>query len=624
MSLIGRNNSYDQEEVFKKLSDFIDVYLDVAEAISKDNVIELIKVCNDFYPDEQVELRKIIENKLPVVWRHRLWMIHILDICQVDFIASNILAYSDAEKREIFNRCSLDDKLNVLFKIIYDFEKVDNELKFDLARIFLRMSMQFAQDNYDKIVNAVLNICSSHYKLSLWLDDYHEHLDFNEFKLYTITLPPVEQKRFVKKVLKYIHEQRVQVSIDDLTSINVTDFETSKLAERIDQCHLDYSTSIVLNVISELQNKNNIDTTEKKKLAERKIYELILNQIRDPRDILHISGFFDECTGRCNVDVVEIKNDEGEVIDKKIVYQRKEHDKARYHPICDGRKAIDKNGLPALSKDKKLEFWWCENKPCYKTSRELHNSKDWEKYTLIDFLNILKVDFNEDTLEIYLNIINKANRFLSHLKGGKCNNILHPKSKYAFWGITWFYCNNISCVKCSEYIYLSHCLNGFCGMVIDSRDSVKCKPEGFAESCGWYVCNFFHSCCTTPQLIRRKKDVYEDILRIEYKCHHNGHRELGIISCNKCGSAMESKKGDVVEYERILNWFINNIGKSPRIRKGEKNIYGWWFIVERGQESYEKFREKLDKYLKLGFRVPGLGENKNSLYSGVIKFEKAN
>jgi len=87
---------------------------------------------------------------------------------------------------------------------------------------------------------------------------------------------------------------------------------------------------------------------------------------------------------------------------------------------------------------------------------------------------------------------------------------------------------------------------------------------------------------------------------------------------------MESKKGDVVEYERILNWFINNIGKSPRIRKGEKNIYGWWFIVERGQESYEKFREKLDKYLKLGFRVPGLGENKNSLYSGVIKFEKAN
>jgi transcriptional regulator with XRE-family HTH domain len=34
-------------------------------------------------------------------------------------------------------------------------------------------------------------------------------------------------------VLKYIHEEKVNISLADLTSLNVMDFETSKLAEQI-------------------------------------------------------------------------------------------------------------------------------------------------------------------------------------------------------------------------------------------------------------------------------------------------------------------------------------------------------------------------------------------------------
>ena len=122
------------------------------------------------------------------------------------------------------------------------------------------------------------------------------------------------------------------------------------------------------------------------------------------------------------------------------------HGNSRFHPICDGRKAVNKDTKePILSDDSKVEFWWCANQKCYRPSREIHNSENWEKYTLLDFLTILKINFKYNDLEIYLNIINKANRFLKHLKCRECNHILYPKGKtqYAFYGVSNFVCKKV-------------------------------------------------------------------------------------------------------------------------------------------------------------------------------------
>jgi hypothetical protein len=328
------------------------------------------------------------------------------------------------------------------------------------------------------------------------------------------------------------------------------------------------------------------------------------------------------------VSVHEEKNEEGEVTTRNVSYNRNEHNKAKNHTICDGRKAVNKATREPLLSDEKVEYWWCANQKCFKPSRELHASTDWEKYSLLDFLTILKVDFNEADLEIYLNIINKANRFLKHLICRECNHILYPKGKtqYAFYGVSNFSCKTESCSEQGKEIYLSHCLNGYCEMEIDSRDCVKCKPpELDAESCGWYVCNFCHSCCNGQQLERRKW-VYDNILHKEYKCHIKGHRDLGIVSCNKCGDSMESNEMNFTEYERILDWFITNKDISERIHKSGKNkLDKWWFVIKKGNDSYESFREKLNKYYQLGFQIPDFEKDKDlQLISEPIDFKKHN
>jgi len=549
-----------------------------------------------------------------------------IDICQIDYVSNIILSVSHQEKVKIFYRCSDEDKLNVFFKILYSFELIDNESKLMVIKNFLNLSKEFAIKQYDKIVAETIKHCTAYFNLNLWLEDYHEILDFHNYKLYTITLSPEDQKKFVKKVLKYIHEERVNISIEDFTSINLIDFETSKLLEQIDSSHFDYSTSIILNVILELKRQTNLGTRKDVTLAQHRIYDLILNQINKPKDILQISGFFDECEGRCSISVVEIKNEEGEILERQITYDRNIHNKVKYHPICDGRKAVHKLTNDSIPSEEKIDFWWCANQKCYKPSRILHDSNEWEKYSLLDFLTILKVNFRESDLEIYLSLINKANRFLKHLNCRECKHILYPKGRtaYAFYGVNKFICKEETCSQKDNEIYLSHCLNGYCDMEVDSRDSVKCKPVGLdSESCGWYVCNYCHSCCSTEQLLNRKW-VHDNILFSEYKCHLEGHRNLGIVSCKKCGDSMESNEANKEEYERILNWFVLNKDKSKRIHKsGKTKKDKWWFTINRGNDSIQEFRKKLTKYHQVGFQIPDIEEDKNfQLIFEPIDFKK--
>jgi hypothetical protein len=431
------------------------------------------------------------------------------------------------------------------------------------------------------------------------------------------------QKRFVKKVLKYIHEGRLTISTEEFNSIITMDYETSKLSKNLENAHLDYSTSIVLNVISELHQQLNLEKKENQTIAKQKIFDLIVKQIKNPEDILEIRGFFDECKGRCRVSkLIELPNVE-EIEGKlhKIRYERDKYDIPK--EICDGRKAINKlHNVPALS-DEGLEYWWCANVGCYKPSRNLHTSDEWENYSLLDFLTILKIPFNEIDYEIYLSVINKANQFIKHLYCKECKCILHPRgqSNYAFWGVTWFKCKTETCSQKSKEIYLSHCLNGYCESVIDSRESKKCKPKGYdSESCGWFICNECNACCSSEKLNNRKK-VY-DFQRKDYKCHEDGHRDLGIISCNKCGDTMALNNIDVTEYERILNWFIKNEKLSDRIDKsGQNSSTGLrWFTLKKGEDSDIEFKKRLTKCLKAGFKIPNFDKNfKNQLICEVAK-----
>ena len=563
--------------------------------LNNENILRIIlNICKDFFNDNYSYISKDIASKASVDMAHKFWLEGYIDTFQVEYISKRLMSHDESEKIKIFERFSQDEKSNILFKLLEKI-KINADSTLDEIKNFLSLLKSYAIDLYDEFLKEITSICTSLQMLNLWLEDYHQELNFSEYKIFTITLNPVDQKKFVKKTLKYIHEGKAQISIEELTSINLVNYKTSKSLEKDDDIRLDYSTSIILNTILELRNQTGLQTRRQQNEAKFKMFDIILNQIKEPTDILEIEGYFDICEGRMHSNGTR-------------------YEKPKGHTVCDGRIFLNTEGDPVLDENNKKPFLWCANKKCFESSIKPHHSNEWEKYTLLDFLIILKIDFIEKDFEIYLNIINTANRFLKHLKCRECNHILRPlgKSNYAFYGVTMFNCTNQHCNEKGNKIYLSHCLNGKCGHDIDSRDSAKCKPEGVdSDKYGWYVCNYCYSCCTTEKIQFRIENLKRS--GQVYKGHTVGHRDLGIICCDKCGTEMESNQLNIDEHKRVLDWFIKNRENGYFFDKwGQKNNGKYWFRFKNAYNlSWENFRLKLQGLMDIGFDVPNIDEKRS-------------
>lgn len=609
------------DDLFIKFKTF--AITELKPTLSLDAVRCYFDTCKTFFPHKHSEFSNAVELKINTETAHDLWLAKYIETCQVDYISSIIMSANKIAQQNIFNRCTEQDKLNIFLKVIYQIGVIDNKFKLEKTKIIFNLSNEFASNLHEKILKKALENCSFYYMLLLWMEDYHQELHFDEYKMFIVALNPSNQKKFVKKTLKYIHEGKANISLEELTSINTIDYATSKSFQKNDNVRLDYSTSIILNTILELNNQNKIETKKQEREAQFKIFDLILNQIKEPTDILEIKSYFDECEGRCFASIKEEKADDNSVKylrSSSVEYHRDKYKKTKLHPICDGRKFLGKDNIPVLCKETNVEYWWCGNQRCYKPSRELHSSNEWEKYTLLDFLIILKINFIEQDFEIYLNIINKANRFLKHLKCRECNHILRPvdKSNFAFYGVNLFNCTNKDCVKSENKpenkIYLTHCLNGRCGQEIDSRDSVKCKPDGVdSKMYGWYICNYCHSCCSTRAIEARVSNM--ESRGYTYSGHKEGHRDLGIISCEKCGDKMEENKVDVNAFNKVLKWLIDDSKKYDPIhivKSGINKNGKHWFLFAKKNLSIEEYNLKLHNLLSLGFQIPSIDEDKNS------------
>jgi cold shock CspA family protein len=273
----------------------------ISSNITEKEIENLLRTTRRFFANNYEQITGIVENNISTEVAHKLWLDSFIETCQINHVANIILHETQSIKERIFDRCSDEDKINIFFRIIFVLEHIDTDFKLATVENSLKLAKEFVPGQYERILIGIINICPDHYKLSLWLNDYHDILDFDAYKILTITLNPNDQKKFVKKVLKKIHEGSLQVEIDAFTSINLIDFETSEKYAQYENAHLDYSTSVVLNVISELHGQKKLSTLKDEELAQHKIYDLVLKQIKDPKDILRITGYFDECEGRCSV-----------------------------------------------------------------------------------------------------------------------------------------------------------------------------------------------------------------------------------------------------------------------------------------------------------------------------------
>ena len=498
---------------------------------------------------------------------------------------------------EFLGKVSSDDLKNILAKTHYEQDLISNKDHFHTIIFFISHISEI--ETKEEFINEIFNKADSYYKIKLFVLDYTDEVDYNEVVIYTGLLSSENQKLFFKKIIKLIAENKIDLSLEDLNRITTIDYQTSEYAKEIDGVGLDFTLSVILKVINDL--KNNITT------SRTSLFDLVANQIKTPKDLLVIDGFFEKCSGKTIIEENGTNKLEDGTFETLYKTAKKEHFLPRFSTFCDGRKAVLKGtSEPVLCKKSGLEFWWCENSQCYDVCRKTHTPAQWKNYTLEDVLKILKITYDNTQYEILLNVINRVNLFLQHLSCRKCNSILRPKGKsnYTFYGVTMFSCKNKDCEEHSNDIYLSHCLNGQCEDIIDSRDSVKCKPPGFGDDCGWYICKNCNACCSSDKLKARKSNLEK--LGQEYKCHLEGHRDRGIICCSDCGHEMKEPIASVEIFKKQLDWFLEHKNNHPNIYNSgqRKNDGKWWFIWTRGSYSFEEYRTQLQSLFSSGFSIP--------------------
>lgn len=217
--------------------------------------------------------------------------------------------------------------------------------------------------------------------------------------------------------------------------------------------------------------------------------------------------------------------------------------------FCDG--SISQN-ISSLNNKK---FWWCNGSECYQNVAIIHSNNEWQKYTMLDFLNILGYSSVEHsaygTFEIglynrFITQINRFNQLLDRIYCRDCNQILYPVEigNYAAYSVVRFKCLNKNCTKKNIEIYLNHCLNPKCNSIIDSRDSKKC-PNGL------YICANCGSCCSHKMftfrldtLIKTGGLLHDEETRVKNK---EGHLERAEYFCHKCGKEMREVNTDIFE-----------------------------------------------------------------------------
>lgn len=468
----------------------------------------------------------------------------------------------------------------------------------------LKAIRDYLPDTYQEAKNAIYKSANEWVRVYLWLYNHSEIFDLHAFAPYFGTLSAAHQKRFIKKTFFEVRQHATTITIKDIISLK--DSVIGPEMARDSGLGVDFTVYVTLQALEDL-SLNSVTKPEA-------MYKIIADQVRSPKELLVLEGFFDKCEGRLSIEEFEL---DSEKIGHRIKSER--HEIPKDIVYCEGRKAVIKGtNTPTFCEKTGLEFWWCRNGKCYGSC--VTPNLQWENYTLIDFLEIAGVSYSREDYEVFLGYVNKVNKFLKHMNCRSCSEILKPIASgkggnYGFYRAGSLSCHNDSCDKKGENVYLTHCINGFCSGVIDSRDSVKCRRSNDpAEKTGWYICNDCLACCSSEG-IERRRYILNTTGQV-YGGPRDGHKDKGIICCPKCGSELSNESASPEDYKRVLDWFIKNRTSSNFIQNsGQRKDGKYWFLVQApvwDADKLKDFKKKLYKYAAIGFSIPNIRQDKDT------------
>jgi len=167
---------------------------------------------------------------------------------------------------------------------------------------------------------------------------------------------------------------------------------------------------------------------------------------------------------------------------------------------------------------KKYPMYWCRGDTCCEPNILPDLNLPVQDWTLYEISEVLKIKIDRKYYSLLAGWANRMNEIILRLYCRECHSILRPEpfnpSLLGFYAVPLFKCVNENCALHNQIIRIAHCLNGNCSgennRIIDSRDCPKCSK-------GWLVCQDCYACC--PE-----------------------HHDKKMISCARCGSAMEFRQ----------------------------------------------------------------------------------
>jgi hypothetical protein len=572
-------------------------------------VKEYYSVFEKYTPESQlIIINKWIVDNAPKVHHIELWLSNIMQEMPFDSL-SEVLIVDEVNSmlRGKIEISSAEDKTKLSNKVYLDLdEKYTSEsMSLGDCRRYLVTLSELLPPFKEFAVKLVSEYASAYVRLELWSDQLYKSFDFNDYKSYVFMLDGDKQRYFMKWSLKLVAEGDLQIGTEEFLSIpsmNLSDAFSYQQLDANPSLKLEFSTNLLLRLLSKL-NSQSFEARGLKQAYKKTLFEIAAESISDPKQIPYLNGYFDKCAGRC---LIAEKNEKGEVkLTRHLEFSPQRHE------ICDGSRAILPNGEMNLDKEHGELFFWCGGSPCFETNRKLKTKEDWKNYSILDFLTILKIPYDELQFEILLGVINKANEFWSHLKCRSCAHLLFPKglANLSAWSINTFSCTNEHCDEIGEGVYINHCLNGLCESVIDGRDSSRCIPIGFEDASGPYVCNYCLSCCSDSFFAKRA--YVSRINNREYRGPTLGHRNKS-VSCNKCGHSMGSGSLLAEKHQKFLEKLLNGESDERIVKRGQNNASKHWFILRKlDSEILEDWEIVKLKIYKLGFNFGKDGDTKS-------------
>lgn len=212
-----------------------------------------------------------------------------------------------------------------------------------------------------------------------------------------------------------------------------------------------------------------------------------------------------------------------------------------------------------INKITQMPYCWCRCRECFRTSVKRTSDTCWEKYTILNFLEILGfsqiVDNNgfltiSDNIRRFISVIYNAKSIFSHAMCRECRHVLFPKGVGTYGDFHYFQCKLPQCKAYNTTVYITRCYSCKKG-IIDSRDSKAC-PNGLT------ICPECLSCCSdsmfenqTKKYINRKVPIPTWLTKKLGK----GHNDKNQYFCPKCGRLTEAVEN---KYDKSIVYRCNN------------------------------------------------------------------